>query len=186
MLPCVVPVSEPYSWHLYAGAQSVSAARRKAERLSQAQSVPSSGMAEWKEGQLFPEGWEDMNAFKKASRFPLKLSCCHLYSVAQCIHAEPESYISHWRVSSHNSLEFHPVEVLHADHQAMTSALSDTCIHAQVTELYTGKRGLLFWMGKLTYALIFIIIGGWIVFRFVLPGLGVLELQNGLDSRPNY
>lgn len=58
--------------------------------------------------------------------------------------------------------------------------------HVQVAELYTGKRGLLFWMGKLTYALIFIVIGGWIVFRFVLPGLGVLELQNGLDSRPNY
>ena len=56
----------------------------------------------------------------------------------------------------------------------------------QVTELYTGKRGLLFWMGKVTYALIFILIGGWIVFRFVLPGLGVLELQNGLDSPPNY
>ena len=56
----------------------------------------------------------------------------------------------------------------------------------QVTELYTGKRGLLFWMGKFTYALIFVTIGGWIVFRFVLPGLGVLELQNGLDSRPNY
>ncbi|CAL5225688.1 g8553 [Coccomyxa viridis] len=102
------------------GAQSISAAQRKAERQSQVQSVPSGGMAEWKEGQLFPKGWGDMNAFQK------------------------------------------------------------------VAELYTGKRGLLFWMGKLTYALIFIVIGGWIVFRFVLPGLGVLELQNGLDSRPNY
>ena len=55
----------------------------------------------------------------------------------------------------------------------------------QVTELYTGNRGLLFWMGKVTYALIFVLIGGWIVFRFVLPGLGILELQNGLDSPPN-
>ena len=64
--------------------------------------------------------------------------------------------------------------------------LPHLAVHVQVAELYTGKRGLLFWMGKLTYALIFIVIGGWIVFRFVLPGLGVLELQNGLDSRPNY
>lgn len=24
-------------------------------------------MAEWREGQLFPEGWEDMSPFKKAS-----------------------------------------------------------------------------------------------------------------------
>ena len=56
----------------------------------------------------------------------------------------------------------------------------------QVTELYTGKRGLLFWMGKVTYALIFVTIGGWIVFRFVLPQLGILDLKNGLDSMPNY
>ena len=50
-----------------AGAQSVSAAQRKAERQSQVQNVPSGVMAEWKEGQLFPEGWGDMNAFQKAS-----------------------------------------------------------------------------------------------------------------------
>ena len=56
---------------------------------------------------------------------------------------------------------------------------------AQIAELYTGNRGLLFWMGKVTYALIFVLMGGWVVFRFVLPGLGVLELQNGLDSPPN-
>lgn len=55
----------------------------------------------------------------------------------------------------------------------------------KVAELYTGKRGLLFWAGKVTYALIFVLIGGWIVFRFVLPQLGILELQNGLDSPPN-
>ena len=64
-------------------------------------------------------------------------------------------------------------------------ALKPANIVLQVTELYTGNRGLLFWMGKVTYALIFVLIGGWIVFRFVLPGLGVLELQNGLDSPPN-
>ena len=33
--------------------------------MSQSSSLPSGGMADWKEGQLFPEGWEDMNAFKK-------------------------------------------------------------------------------------------------------------------------
>lgn len=82
-------------------------------------SLGSGGMAEWREGELFPEGWEDM-----------------------------------------------PVQ-------------------QKIAELYTGKRGLLFWMGKVTYALIFVLIGGWIVFRFVLPQFG-LELQNGLDSPPNY
>ena len=58
-----------------AGAQSVSAAQRKAERLSQSSSLPSGGMAEWNEGQLFPEGWEDMNAFKKVVYFFHSLSC---------------------------------------------------------------------------------------------------------------
>lgn len=76
-------------------------------------------MAEWREGALFPEGWEEMPVTQK------------------------------------------------------------------IAELYTGKRGLLFWLGKVTYALIFVTMGGWIVFRFVLPQLGILELQNGLDSPPN-
>ena len=34
--------------------------------MSQASNLPGSGMAEWKEGQLFPEGWEDMGLFQKA------------------------------------------------------------------------------------------------------------------------
>lgn len=76
-------------------------------------------MAPWKEGELFPEGWENMPVTEK------------------------------------------------------------------IAELYTGKRGLLFWAGKVTYALTFALMAGWVIFRFILPQLGILELQNGLDSPPN-
>ncbi|KAL3525283.1 hypothetical protein ACH5RR_013655 [Cinchona calisaya] len=47
-------------------------------------------------------------------------------------------------------------------------------------ELYMGEKGILFWLNKFAYASIFIIIGGWIVFRFVGPALNLYQL----DSRP--
>ncbi|CAK9157026.1 unnamed protein product [Ilex paraguariensis] len=47
-------------------------------------------------------------------------------------------------------------------------------------ELYVGEKGLLFWLNKLAYASIFIVIGGWILFRFVGPSLNLYQL----DSAP--
>ncbi|ONK80160.1 uncharacterized protein A4U43_C01F14530 [Asparagus officinalis] len=47
----------------------------------------------------------------------------------------------------------------------------------KAVELYVGEKGLLFWLNKFAYASIFIIIGGWIVFRFVGPSLGLYELD---------
>lgn len=47
-------------------------------------------------------------------------------------------------------------------------------------ELYMGEKGLLFWLNKFAYASIFIIIGAWILFRFVGPSLGLYQL----DSTP--
>lgn len=44
-------------------------------------------------------------------------------------------------------------------------------------ELYVGEKGLLFWLNKFAYASIFIIIGGWILFRFVGPYLGLYQLD---------
>lgn len=44
-------------------------------------------------------------------------------------------------------------------------------------ELYVGEKGLLFWLNKFAYASIFIIIGGWILFRFVGPSLGLYQLD---------
>jgi p-aminobenzoyl-glutamate transporter AbgT len=43
---------------------------------------------------------------------------------------------------------------------------------AQVNELYMGRRGVLFWLNKAAYASVFILIGGWVIFRFVGPNLG--------------
>jgi hypothetical protein len=96
----------------------VSTQMRRVE-VSRNASLSERGMAPWKEGELFPEGWENMPVMEK------------------------------------------------------------------IAELYTGKRGLLFWAGKVTYALTFALMAGWVIFRFILPQLGILELQNGLDSPPN-
>ncbi|XP_010941256.1 uncharacterized protein [Elaeis guineensis] len=50
----------------------------------------------------------------------------------------------------------------------------------KAVELYMGEKGVLFWLNKFAYASIFIIIGGWILFRFVGPSLGLYQL----DSAP--
>ncbi|PKU59876.1 uncharacterized protein LOC110116363 [Dendrobium catenatum] len=47
-------------------------------------------------------------------------------------------------------------------------------------ELYLGEKGVLFWLNKLAYASIFVVIGAWILFRFVGPSLGLYQL----DSSP--
>lgn len=67
--------------------------------------------APWKEGELFPEGWEKMNLFEK------------FYNA------------------------------------------------------YMGERGLLFWANKLAFGAVFVVIGAWIVFRFVGPAIGLYKLS---------
>ncbi|KAL3830821.1 hypothetical protein ACJIZ3_019623 [Penstemon smallii] len=44
-------------------------------------------------------------------------------------------------------------------------------------ELYVGEKGLLFWLNKFAYASIYIIIGGWILFRFAGPALNLYQLD---------
>ncbi len=77
------------------------------------------GLAEWKEGKLFPEGWDKMDP--------------------------PQ----------------------------------------QVYELYTGKRGFLFWANKLSYASLFVIAGAWVLFRFIGPALGLYKLANDIGTPSN-
>ncbi|KAK9831853.1 hypothetical protein WJX81_001790 [Elliptochloris bilobata] len=98
------------------GSRSVASAERRAVQRKAEQ--PSGGMANWPEGQLLPDGWDEMD-------FGTRLG-----------------------------------------------------------ELYTGKRGLLFWFNKAAYASIFIILGGWVIFRFVLPALGLYSLTNDLSTPP--
>ncbi|XP_060194202.1 uncharacterized protein LOC132623467 [Lycium barbarum] len=51
-------------------------------------------------------------------------------------------------------------------------------------ELYVGEKGLLFWLNKFAYASIFIIIGGWILFRFVGPALDLYQLDTPTPLAP--
>lgn len=45
-------------------------------------------------------------------------------------------------------------------------------------ELYMGEKGALFWLNKLAYASIYVMIGGWILFRFVGPALNLYQLDS--------
>lgn len=56
----------------------------------------------------------------------------------------------------------------------------DMSFAEKAIELYVGEKGLLFWLNKFAYASIFIVIGGWILFRFVGPSLNLYQL----DSAP--
>lgn len=53
----------------------------------------------------------------------------------------------------------------------------DMSVAEKATELYMGEKGLLFWLNKFAYASIFVMIGGWIVFRFVGPSLNLYQLD---------
>jgi len=78
------------------------------------------GKPRWPEGQLFPDGWEEMGPFGKA-----------------------------WQI-------------------------------------YAGERGLLFWANKAAYASVFLIIGGWVLFRIVGPALGLYQLTNDISTPTKY
>lgn len=47
-------------------------------------------------------------------------------------------------------------------------------------EFYIGEKGALFWLNKLAYAAIFVVVGGWIAFRFIGPALNLYQLESPL------
>ncbi|XP_062229838.1 uncharacterized protein LOC133927396 [Phragmites australis] len=47
----------------------------------------------------------------------------------------------------------------------------------KAVELYVGEKGLLFWLNKFAYASIFIMVGAWVLFRFIGPSLGLYQLD---------
>ncbi|KAH7566282.1 hypothetical protein ACOSP7_022701 [Xanthoceras sorbifolium] len=55
----------------------------------------------------------------------------------------------------------------------------DMSLTEKAIELYMGEKGMLFWLNKFAYASIFIIIGAWILFRFVGPALNLYQLDSG-------
>lgn len=82
------------------------------------QDLSSSNQAEWKEGQLFPVGWEEMPLSQKLS------------------------------------------------------------------ELYLGRRGVLFWANQLAWISVWVLGGAWILLRVVGPALGLYKLQGDLMMPP--
>lgn len=82
--------------------------------------LEATGKIRWREGQLFPDGWEQMSIFEKA-----------------------------W-------------------------------------QLYAGERGGLFWANKLAFTAIFVIIGGWVLFRIVGPATGLYQLTNDITTPTKY
>lgn len=44
-------------------------------------------------------------------------------------------------------------------------------------QLYMGERGMLFWSAKIATGSVVALAGTWIIFRFVLPGLGIYEIN---------
>ena len=50
--------------------------------------------------------------------------------------------------------------------------------------LWTGEEGVLWWANKIAYAMVFVVIGGWIVFRFVGPAMGLYQLKATINDVP--
>ncbi|CAN8257741.1 unnamed protein product [Cochlearia groenlandica] len=61
--------------------------------------------------------------------------------------------------------------------ETVTKTWEEMTMNEKALELYVGEKGLLFWLNKLAYASIYIVIGGWIVFRFVGPALNLYQLD---------
>ena len=53
----------------------------------------------------------------------------------------------------------------------------DMSMAEKAVEQYMGEKGVLYWLNKFAYASIFIVIGGWILFRFVGPSLNLYQLD---------
>ncbi|KAL3158634.1 hypothetical protein ABBQ32_011384 [Trebouxia sp. C0010 RCD-2024] len=94
--------------------------RQTQQKQQKQRQLSKDGKPRWPEGQLFPDGWEEMGPFAKA-----------------------------WQI-------------------------------------YAGERGALFWANKLAYTAVFVIVGGWILFRVVFPALGLYQLTNDISTPTKY
>lgn len=71
-----------------------------------------------------------------------------------------------------------PVKAQMREEPAAPKKWEEMSPREKATELYVGEKGLLFWLNKFAYASIFIMIGAWIVFRFVGPALNFYQLDS--------
>ena len=65
-----------------------------------------------------------------------------------------------------------------AEESSSKKKWEEMSIGEKATELYVGEKGVLFWLNKFAYASIFIMIGAWILFRFVGPALNIYQLDS--------
>eukprot|EP00200_Dunaliella_tertiolecta_P000033 CAMPEP_0202362094 /NCGR_PEP_ID=MMETSP1126-20121109/14396_1 /ASSEMBLY_ACC=CAM_ASM_000457 /TAXON_ID=3047 /ORGANISM="Dunaliella tertiolecta, Strain CCMP1320" /LENGTH=174 /DNA_ID=CAMNT_0048956181 /DNA_START=66 /DNA_END=590 /DNA_ORIENTATION=- len=56
--------------------------------------------------------------------------------------------------------------------------------YQKTVELLYGRRGFLFWLNEIAYKSVFVLIGAWILFRFVGPGLGLYNLEGNFAPPP--
>ena len=55
----------------------------------------------------------------------------------------------------------------------------------KLAELWNGQRGALFWANKIALGSVIGLAGGWFLFRFVGPAVGLYQLKEGIDAPPN-
>ncbi|KAB2618160.1 hypothetical protein D8674_014029 [Pyrus ussuriensis x Pyrus communis] len=67
--------------------------------------------------------------------------------------------------------------VMKAQASAAPKKWEDMSLGEKALELYVGEKGALFWLNKFAYASIYIVIGAWILFRFVGPALNLYQLD---------
>ena len=74
-----------------------------------------------------------------------------------------------------------PPKVVWKEGSLTPEGWDDMSIQERVVEGLWGEKGFLYWLNYLSYRLIFVMIGGWILFRFIGPALNVYQLTNPFD-----
>ena len=68
--------------------------------------------------------------------------------------------------------------------QLLPSGWERMSVAQKAVELYQGRRGFLFWASQAAWYSVIGVGFGWVLFRFVLPGIGLYKLANGLTDAP--
>ena len=128
----------------------------------------------WKEGQLLPEGFDQMDLPTKVRRGSGAPALCAAWVIGGVAAAQVTWAGAPCRAPSHSSPP-RPAVLRCRPSAPLT----------QVYQLYMGERGLVFWANKAALASIVFLIVAWIAFRFLGPALGLYQLQQDF-STPNF
>ncbi|KAK7360182.1 hypothetical protein VNO77_02164 [Canavalia gladiata] len=81
------------------------------------------------------------------------------------------------RLKENNGAVSNSVQSVKAKVNESPKKWEEMSLSEKAIELYVGEKGALFWLNKFAYASIFIMIGGWIFFRFLGPALNLYQLD---------